>query len=125
RRGPAERAEGSGPERRSPFGPRADSPPRSILDELRGSARPGQGDLAVKAFEEAVALLQKGRPGAAAARAEEAKALAPRSGAVRELLGITLAPAERYREALRELQTYRRITGRADQNHLIADSHRA
>ena len=79
----------------------------------------------MKAFEEAVALLQKGRPGAAAARAEEAKALAPRSGAVRELLGISLYQAERYREALRELQTYRRITGRADQNHLIADSHRA
>jgi len=82
-------------------------------------------DLAVKAFEEAVALLQRGRPGAAAARAEAAKALAPRSGAVRELLGISLYQAERYREALRELQTYRRITGRADQNHLIADSHRA
>jgi beta-glucosidase len=30
-----------------------------------------------------------------------------------------------FREALRELQAYRRITGRADQNHLIADSHRA
>src|SRR5436309_3109691 len=124
-RGPVERGERSGPERRSPFGPRGDATPRSILDELRGSARPGQGDLAVKAFEEAVAHLQKGRPSAAAARAEEAKALAPRSGAVRELLGISLYQLERYREALRELQAYRRITGRADQNHLIADSHRA
>jgi tetratricopeptide (TPR) repeat protein len=79
----------------------------------------------VKAFEEAVALLDRGRPGAAAARAEEAKVLAPRSGAVREVLGISLYQAERYREALRELQAYRRITGRADQNHLIADTHRA
>jgi tetratricopeptide (TPR) repeat protein len=32
---------------------------------------------------------------------------------------------ERYRDALRELLAYRRITGRLDQNHLIADSHRA
>lgn len=61
----------------------------------------------------------------AAARAEEAKELAPRSGAVREILGISLYQSERYRDALRELQAYRRITGRPDQNHLIADSHRA
>jgi tetratricopeptide (TPR) repeat protein len=79
----------------------------------------------VKAFEDAAALLDRGRAGAAAARAEEAKELAPRSGAVRELLGISLYQAERYRDAVRELQAYRRITGRADQNHLIADSHRA
>jgi tetratricopeptide (TPR) repeat protein len=32
---------------------------------------------------------------------------------------------ERYREALRELQAYRRMSGRSDQNHLIADAHRA
>lgn len=30
-----------------------------------------------------------------------------------------------FREALRELQAYRRLSGRADQNHLIADCHRA
>ena len=30
-----------------------------------------------------------------------------------------------FREALRELQAYRRLTGRPDQNHLIADCHRA
>jgi tetratricopeptide (TPR) repeat protein len=88
-------------------------------------ARPGQADRAAKAFEEAVSLLDRGRPGPAVAYAEEAKALAPRSGAVREVLGISLYQSERYREALRELQAYRRITGRADQNHLIADSHRA
>src|SRR5947207_74388 len=69
RRGPVDRGERSGQERRSPFGGRGDATPRSILEELRGSARPGQGDLAVKAFEEAAALLQRGRPGAAAARA--------------------------------------------------------
>jgi tetratricopeptide (TPR) repeat protein len=79
----------------------------------------------VKAFEDAVELLERGRPAAAAARAQEAKTLSPRSGAVRELLGMSFYQAERYREALRELQAYRRITGRADQNHLIADSHRA
>ena len=57
--------------------------------------------------------------------ATEAKWLASRSGAVREVLGIALYRTERFRDALRELQAYRRMTGRADQNHLIADSYRA
>jgi tetratricopeptide (TPR) repeat protein len=57
--------------------------------------------------------------------AREAKDLAPRSGAAREVLGIALYRAERFQDALRELMAYRRITGRADQNHLIADAHRA
>jgi tetratricopeptide (TPR) repeat protein len=88
-------------------------------------ARPGRGEDAQRAFERAVSLLERGRDAAAAAAAEEAKSLAPRSGAVREVLGIALYRAERYREALRELQAYRRITGRLDQNHLIADAYRA
>lgn len=54
-----------------------------------------------------------------------AKHLAPRSGAVREALGAALYLAEHYDEALAELQTYRRVTGRSDQNHLLADCHRA
>jgi tetratricopeptide (TPR) repeat protein len=88
-------------------------------------ARPGQGEHAAKAFEQAAELLQKGRERPALSAAEEAKALAPRSGLVREVLGIALYRNERYRDALRELQAYRRMTGRLDQNHLIADSYRA
>jgi tetratricopeptide (TPR) repeat protein len=53
------------------------------------------------------------------------KTLAPRSAAARELLGLALYHQERFREALRELQAYRRISGRRDQNHVIADCHRA
>jgi tetratricopeptide (TPR) repeat protein len=118
---------GARPERRGVDrqGGRSDSGSRSLLDEVRATARPGQADRAVKAFEDALEALDRGRPAAAAARAEEAKELSPRSGAVRELLGISLYQTERYREALRELQAYRRMTGRADQNHLIADSQRA
>jgi tetratricopeptide (TPR) repeat protein len=88
-------------------------------------ARPGQGERAAKAFELAADLLQRGRDKPALAAAEEAKALAPRSGPVREVLGIALYRNERFRDALRELQAYRRMTGRLDQNHLIADSYRA
>jgi tetratricopeptide (TPR) repeat protein len=99
--------------------------PRPIVAELRATARAGQADRAVRAFEHAVGLMERGRDGAAVASAAEVKSLAPRSGAARELLGLALYRAERFREALREFQAYRRITGRLDQNHLIADCQRA
>lgn len=126
-RGGIERARGGpvGPRRAPDAGRTAPAAPRSLVDEVRAVARPGQADDAERAFERAVGLLERGRDAAAVTAAEEAKALAPRSGVVREVLGIALYRAERYREALRELQAYRRITGRLDQNHLIADSHRA
>jgi tetratricopeptide (TPR) repeat protein len=96
-----------------------------VIDEVRAVARPGQAERAATAFERAASLLERGREAAAIPAAEEAKVLAPRSGAVREVLGIALYRQERFRDALRELQAYRRITGRLDQNHLIADAHRA
>jgi tetratricopeptide (TPR) repeat protein len=95
------------------------------VDEIRSKAKPGAAERAVTHFERAVDLLQRDRAAAAVREAELAKGLAPRSGSVREVLGIALYQAERFREALRELQAYRRLTGRVDQNHLIADSHRA
>jgi tetratricopeptide (TPR) repeat protein len=108
--------------------PRKASHPRShpkFIDEIRATAKPGQAESAVKAFEHAVDLLDRGRDAPAIAAASEAKALAPRSGAVREILGIALYRSGRFREALSELQAYRRMTGRLDQNHLVADCHRA
>src|SRR5207249_239393 len=99
--------------------------PRSVEEEIRATARPKQSERAVRAFQQAVSLMERGRDAAAVAPAREAKDLAPRSGVVREVLGMALYRSGQFREALRELQAYRRITGRADQNHLIADSHRA
>jgi tetratricopeptide (TPR) repeat protein len=97
----------------------------ALAAEIRATARPGRAHRALAAFEEAVEELARGNDARAVALAQEAKALAPRSGAVREVLGIALYRTERFRDALRELQAYRRITGRLDQNHLIADCHRA
>jgi tetratricopeptide (TPR) repeat protein len=99
--------------------------PRWILEEIKATSARGRADQAIDLFREAVGHLQEGDPARAAAAAARAKAIASRSGAIRELLGIALYRTERYREALRELQAYRRVTGRADQNHLIADSYRA
>jgi tetratricopeptide (TPR) repeat protein len=57
--------------------------------------------------------------------ARKAKTLAQRSSTVREVLGIAMYRAGRYREAATELLSYRRMSGRIDQNHLIADAYRA
>ena len=94
------------------------------MEEVRSAAPRAKQAAAVESFERARELLQKGRDGAAAQAADDAKRFAPRSIAVRELLGVALYRAGRYRDALRELQAYRRISGRLDENHLIADSYR-
>ena len=43
---------------------------------------------------------------------------------MREVLGLALYRQQRWREALTEMQAYRRMSGRADQNHIIADCER-
>jgi tetratricopeptide (TPR) repeat protein len=53
------------------------------------------------------------------------KHLAPRSAVVREALAIALYRSGDLRAALSELQSYRRISGADDQNHLLADCLRA
>ncbi|MEX0834127.1 MAG: tetratricopeptide repeat protein [Actinomycetota bacterium] len=99
--------------------------PSDVREELRRVAKRGAGERAAAALEKAVELLAKGDNSRAVAEAERAKALAPRSPAVREVLGLGYYGQERFREALSEMQAYRRISGRADQNHIIADAHRA
>ena len=73
----------------------------------------------------AIELLERGDSGAAVTEAQKAKRLSPRSAAVREVLGLALYGQERWQEALTELKAYRRISGRADQNHVMADCLRA
>ena len=70
----------------------------------------------------AIELLERGDAGAAAAEAEKAKRMATRSSAVREVLGLAYYGQSRWQDAVTELKAYRRISGRPDQNHLIADS---
>lgn len=99
--------------------------PGEIVGELRRVSRPGRADQAIARLERAVELLQRGDARGAAKEAASAKELAPRAAAVREVLGLALYAQERFREALSEMQAYRRISGRADQNHIIADCQRA
>lgn len=99
--------------------------PRDVAGEVRGTARIGKADEAVRLAEEAVAALAEGDSIAAEGAAIRLKSLAPRSAAARELLGMAMYQQERFREALRELLAYRRMSDRRDQNHVIADCHRA
>ena len=88
-------------------------------------SRPGKADAAIARLERAVQLLEREDARGAAAEAAKAKELAPRAPAVREVLGLALYQLERFPQALSEMQAYRRMSGRADQNHIIADSLRA
>ena len=111
----------SGPSSRGATSRPAGGLPADVVAELRGTARPGKADAAISRLERAVRLLQRGDARGSIAEGLKAKALAPRSPSVREVLGMGLYHLDRYREALSELQAYRRMSGRADQNHLIAD----
>lgn len=106
--------------------PPADSKlPRGVEREIRLQIRGRRADEAIEALDSAVALLEKDVPTKAIMAGETAKKLAPRSGAVREILALAYYRAERFKEAAAEVQAYRRFTGRQDQNHIAADSYRA
>jgi tetratricopeptide (TPR) repeat protein len=99
--------------------------PRDVLEELQRATKPTQVRDAVSRLSRAVELLERGDAGAAVAEAAKAKQLSGRSAAVREVLGLALYGQGRWQEALTELKAYRRFSGRADQNHVIADCLRA
>jgi tetratricopeptide (TPR) repeat protein len=88
-------------------------------------SRPGKADVAISRLERAVALLERGDARGAAAEAAKAKEVASRAPSVREVLALALYQLERFPQALSEMQAYRRMSGRADQNHIIADCLRA
>lgn len=71
------------------------------------------------------AAIDESRPDVALEVLAWARHEAPRIPAVREAYGVALYLDEQFASALTELQAYRRVTGRIDQNHLIADCLRA
>lgn len=93
--------------------------------ELRETARHGELPKAKALIAKALENFIADNYVLAAEIADEAKAIAPRSPRIRELLGLALYRTDRWHDASRELLTYRRLTGRKDQNHVIADCYRA
>ena len=106
---------GGAPKGRRPA-PVADLP-RDVVEEIQRVTRPTEVRDALSRLSRATELLERGDTGAASAEAAKAKQLAPRSAAVREVLGLSLYGQERWQEALTELKAYRRMSERADQNH--------
>lgn len=96
-----------------------------IVRELKSMARPGKGDILVKVFSEAAAAFADDDFDEAIRLGEQAKHIALRSAAVRELLGISYYRAEKWKNAARELAAFRRLSGTTEQNPVIADCYRA
>jgi len=100
--------------------------PRAVRKEIDRVLGPGPRarDVAL-CLSIASQALEEDRPDVALEVLAWARHQAPRLAVLREVYGIALYQAERWAEALSELQAYRRLTDRVDQNHVIADSLRA
>lgn len=101
--------------------PRLPSPVYRDLKAASGT----QLDHVATAFAQAGVALEEGDAERAVELLEDAKRRASRSSVIREALGIALYLEGRFKDAGRELAAYRRISGRQDQNHLLADCARA
>jgi hypothetical protein len=100
--------------------------PRAVEKEIDRTLGKGSKakDIAL-ALSIGSAAIDEGRSDVAVEVLAWAKHEAPRISAVREAYGVALYLDEQFAAALSELQAYRRITGRIDQNHLVADCLRA
>jgi hypothetical protein len=99
------------PQRRKPWTPEAGTLPRWISEELaRVTPRPKLAEAQGRLLAAAQAFAA-GRHGKAFREAEIAKELSPRDATVREVLGLAAYRMQRWEIALRELRTFRRLTG--------------
>lgn len=75
-------------------------------------------------MQRALAAFDREEFGKAAGEARRAKEAAPRSPSVREALGLIYHARKEFKEALGELQTFRRLSGSPLQDATIADCYR-
>lgn len=117
----------SAPPPRPPF-PADETPQlaRGVIKEIERIVGPGDRakDLAL-ALSIGSAAIEDGFTDVARQYLAWARFHAPKVPPVREAYGVALYLDEAYESAVTELQAYRRLTGRNDQNHLIADCFRA
>ena len=99
--------------------------PKWIRDEILHSAPKERRDAAIAELEAGLAAYADERFGKAAGALRRAKELAPRAATVREMLGLSAYALEQWQEALRELRTYRRLTGTTDHMAVEMDCLRA
>ena len=99
--------------------------PRDVHRDLRAASPPAALDDVMRAYGSASDALLEGDLARAAELLAWAKQVAPRSAVVREAHGVVHYSRGEYAAAQSELLTYRRLSGRQDQNHLLADCARA
>lgn len=99
--------------------------PVEVGRELEAAAPPGRAQEVRETFAAGVEALAEGDLDRAVGLLAWARETAPESPAVRETLGIALYHREEFTAAADELEAYRRLSGRQDQNHLLADCARA
>ena len=85
--------------------------PKWVREEIQRSTPKDRRDPAINHLAKAVQNYADDRFPAALPDLRKAKQLAPRSSTVRELLGLAAYNTGAWEEALRELRTFRRITG--------------
>ena len=99
--------------------------PKWVRDEVLRSTPKPRRDHALNLLSEGVTHFAEGRFHPAARALQEAKALSPRAATIRELLGLTAYELGRWEEALRELRTFRRLSGDTDHMPVEMDCLRA
>ncbi len=85
--------------------------PKWVRDEIVRSTPKDRREPAMNHLTKAMADFADERYGAAVPELRKAKKLSPRSSVIRELLGLSAYRSGQWDEALRELRTFRRITG--------------
>lgn len=99
--------------------------PAEVDRELQAAAPAGQVDQVREAFVAAADALAEADLDEAGRLLVWTRDAAPGSAVVREALGIVYYHREEFAAAADELEAYRRLSGRQDQNHLLADCARA
>ncbi|MEA1904188.1 MAG: hypothetical protein U9N56_11780 [Actinomycetota bacterium] len=85
--------------------------PKWVRDEIQRSTPKDRREPAITHLSKAMAEFADERYQAALPDLRKAKQLSPRSSTVRELLGLSAYRSGQWEEGLRELRTFRRITG--------------
>lgn len=85
--------------------------PKWVRDEIQRSTPKDRREPALKHLSKGLEKFADERYAAALPELRQAKTLAPRSSTIRELLGLAAYRSGNWEEALREVRTFRRITG--------------
>jgi hypothetical protein len=101
-----------GGDRRKPLTIQPGAPlPKWVREEITRSTPKDRREPALIELAKGLDAFADDRPRQAAAALRKAKTLSPRAATVREILGLAAYQMEAWDEALRELRTFRRITG--------------